>query len=433
MAAGAGALIGVPVVWMLILRSTTQLVVSRVAHFIEPLVEGTGGLGCDAAPERFAYRLDNGGALFAYDSASGSSRHPDAPPLDLPLFVRSQIEGLAIRIRLDDRSFGELLYQRPRPGPCGLMYLRWAANPARAEVREWLLVAIVAGFALAFVLAATWVVRPLLRRIGALAAAADDLGTVVQPPLAIGVGADELARVGQRLLVAHQRIRSSQQAIEAKNQALAAHLAQITHDLRSPLASLQLTLEDLQTAHESARPWVGSAIDSALYIEGLCENLNIASQLREGLVPPAPTAVDVAALVDRVVARLAPLARHRGVDLVGSRPDGPVQVAWLGVLAERLISNLVDNAIRHGRPGGHVAVVLDTRGDRFELVVADDGPGVTDEALARAREPWVSPDGHGLGLRITFMLAEQAGLELELGRDADRGGTCARLTGRLCS
>lgn len=426
--AGVGALLGVPVVWALFLRTAIHVVVGNTIEFGRPVVEATGGLGCDAAPERFGFVLERG-AIYAYDAATGRSANTTAPPLDPVLWARSSVEALAVRVLPDD-SPGQLVYRRPQPGPCSLMFVAWAPAPVRADLRLVLAVMALVGCGVALLLAGVWILRPTLRRIATLAAATDDIGGAQAPAAVIAEGHDELAQVGQRVVAAHTRIVQAQAAIEAKNHALTQHLVQVTHDLRSPLTSLQLTLEDLQGSVEAARPWAGQAIDSALYIESLLDNLGIASRLREGLMTPHEQApVELGALVDRVVARLRPLAQHRGVALVGSRPDQPVQVRWLGVLAERVISNLVDNAVRYAGQGRHVAVVLDVVPEGFELVVVDDGPGIDPAVLARLDAPWQSPDGHGLGLRITRALAAQAGLALTLGRDPDSGGTRATLRG----
>ena len=77
-------------------------------------------------------------------------------------------------------------------------------------------------------------------------------------------------------------------------------------------------------------------------------------------------------------------------------------------LLEQALGNLVDNAVRYNRPGGHVAVLVDRRGDDFVLSVEDDGPGVSGGDLARLTMRWFRGSdartrrhgGKGLGLAI---------------------------------
>jgi signal transduction histidine kinase len=108
-------------------------------------------------------------------------------------------------------------------------------------------------------------------------------------------------------------------------------------------------------------------------------------------------------------------------------------------LLEQAVSNLVYNAIRHNRPDGHVAAILErTAPDRFRLRVVDDGPGIPETELSRLRERGYRggtarsrhPDGQGLGLHITGRIADLHGLGLGLA-PSDYGGLQADITGPL--
>jgi len=102
-------------------------------------------------------------------------------------------------------------------------------------------------------------------------------------------------------------------------------------------------------------------------------------------------------------------------------PDEALFVDGLdAVAAERLVANLVDNAVLHGRPGGHVAVILRRGEGSFQLEILDDGPGF-EEVEARRH-------GRGLGLGISRRLAERAGFTLRL-ESRPGEGTRVRLQG----
>jgi two-component system sensor histidine kinase BaeS len=95
---------------------------------------------------------------------------------------------------------------------------------------------------------------------------------------------------------------------------------------------------------------------------------------------------------------------------------------------EQAIGNVVYNAVRHNREGGHVAVVLSPREGGFRVRVADDGPGMSDEDLARLNGPGATDaartrhaDGHGLGLSITRRVAALHGMSLVFARSAEGG------------
>ena len=104
-------------------------------------------------------------------------------------------------------------------------------------------------------------------------------------------------------------------------------------------------------------------------------------------------------------------------------------------LLDQALSNLVDNAVRYNREGGHVAVVLDHASGGFMLSVIDDGPGVSDEELAQLTKRWFRgseartrrPDGKGLGLAIVSESVGRLRLGLHFSRP-DSGGLRADIT-----
>jgi signal transduction histidine kinase len=122
-------------------------------------------------------------------------------------------------------------------------------------------------------------------------------------------------------------------------------------------------------------------------------------------------------------------------------PEEPVTIEGDVTLLEQAIGNLVSNAVRHNREGGHVAVVLEQDGpDRFRLSVEDDGPGVPADALAHLGERRFRtdearqrhPEGRGLGLAIARDVAERHGFALSFA-PGEQGGLRAELRGPLSS
>jgi signal transduction histidine kinase len=153
--------------------------------------------------------------------------------------------------------------------------------------------------------------------------------------------------------------------------------------------------------------------------------------------------LDLVALIERVVARFQPSARHGHLTLEYAVPDDAVRIVGDDILLERAVSNLVHNAIRHrsGADGGRVALVLEQlrtsgsrRPDRFRITVLDDGTGVDDDLVARLdrgegpRGPERSR-GRGLGLRIVRAVAAAHALSLAFAR-APEGGIEVRLEGK---
>jgi signal transduction histidine kinase len=156
-------------------------------------------------------------------------------------------------------------------------------------------------------------------------------------------------------------------------------------------------------------------MDEAHYLGALLQNLAAIAKLDSGGWQPVISEVDMNALIQRVINRQQVIARRLDIAVEFAVPDEPIRAAADLTLLEQAVSNVVYNAVRHNRAGGHVAVVLEPAGaDRFLLRVVDDGPGVPASELARLVERGFrgnaartrSPDGLGLGLDIALRVAD---------------------------
>jgi signal transduction histidine kinase len=272
------------------------------------------------------------------------------------------------------------------------------------------------------VLGTFWlIVLPLRHRIETLAEAAQHVGgesfssATHREPGALGHIAEVLAR-------SHDRIVESREALTRRNQALEKHLAGIAHDLRTPLSSMHLALEALaEESDGDARKEARRALADAVYLSSMVENLHQATRLRHE-VDVTSGQVELADLTRRIERRFDIVGRHAEIEVAANTPEHEVWVSCTPALAERAISNLVQNAIEHNgdrdQPG-HVAITLDLidAGRRFALVVADDGPGLPDEALASLNDEsflgdGARPRGPGMGMLITSEVARRAGWSL---------------------
>jgi signal transduction histidine kinase len=202
-------------------------------------------------------------------------------------------------------------------------------------------------------------------------------------------------------------------------------LAAVGHDLRTPLARLQLRTEAI--GDEALRR------DVAADIEGMEAMVNsLLAFLGGEAEPERPRRVDLAVLC----ASIADDASDHGHDV---RYEGPSHLEC-DVRASgfrRAIVNLVDNAVHYGE---RVVVRLDTsHADRVCLHVEDDGPGIPEESMALVLEPFVRLDvarqrdtaGFGLGLSIVARAVAEEGGRLDLSNRAE-GGLCATITLPAC-
>lgn len=189
-------------------------------------------------------------------------------------------------------------------------------------------------------------------------------------------------------------------------------LASASHELRSPLARIRMTLELLPESE--SRPEVRAAITDVEELDQLVGDLLLAGRSRAGPAPANLPEVDLAALVEDECARSG--ASHR-CEAVRIRGDAS--------MLRRLLRNLVDNAQHHG--GGLVEVELDAEGP--VLRVLDRGPGVPESERERVFEAFHRPPGHdegrdggvGLGLALVRDLAAWHGATVRCG-DREGGG-----------
>lgn len=206
----------------------------------------------------------------------------------------------------------------------------------------------------------------------------------------------------------------------------------VAHELRTPLAGIRAQAT-FALAQQDASVW-------RQQLEGIAQAEQRASRLVDQLLALArageghaglamePIALD--ALARDVLLRLMPRARAAGVDLGGEGLDEPVIVRGDRALIEGILTNLVDNALRHGRgvaqPRVTVAVARTPIG--ATLSVTDNGPGLPTDEPQRLTQRWVQgpPDrrageGAGLGLAIVARYAELLGARFSLANEPGGG------------
>lgn len=196
-------------------------------------------------------------------------------------------------------------------------------------------------------------------------------------------------------------------------------LANIRHDLRTPLTVVSGFAEALRdgTATGDRVARAGDAIaQEAERMGRIVEDLRSIDELGTGGAALRPESVDPAALVREAAARFAPRASTAGLELLADADEGLILVADQAAV-ERILGNLIDNAVTVVRPGGHV--LLEARGavagGSVAFRVSDDGPGFPPGSLERAFDRFYRADpartgsGTGLGLSIVRALARAHG------------------------
>ncbi len=258
--------------------------------------------------------------------------------------------------------------------------------------------------------------RNQVRPIRALAEAAEAFGKGRSLPFR-PAGAEEVRRAGAAFLSMRARI---ERQIEQRTQMLSG----VSHDLRTPLTRMKLSLALMEECEETR--------DIATDVDQMDRMLGefLAFAKGDGLEPNAPT--DPFALA----AVIAENARRAGtpVELRESNETPRARLVEMRPLAiSRAVQNLVGNAARHA---GHVVLSTRLRPKALDFVVEDDGPGIPPEDRARALTPFtrldaarhLDKDGNvGLGLSIALDIARSHGGSLELGESEELGGLRATL------
>ena len=257
--------------------------------------------------------------------------------------------------------------------------------------------------------------RNQLRPIRRLAIAAEDFGkgrSVRYRP----AGAREVRSAGQAFLDMRNRL-----ARQIEQRTLM--LSGISHDLRTPLTRLKLSLSMMDETPET-EAMLRDVRDMQRLVD---EFLDFA----RGDALDAQTPTDLTALVRTAVDNAA---RDGGADRIVldiAEETGPVILRPLAV--SRAMENLLTNALRHGRCA---AVRLERIGATARIRVEDDGPGIPEDRIDEALKPFAQLDpsrnqnestGVGLGLAIAADIARRHGGRLALGRSVRLGGLCADL------
>jgi signal transduction histidine kinase len=217
--------------------------------------------------------------------------------------------------------------------------------------------------------------------------------------------------------------------LETSFQAQRQFVANASHELRTPLARLktliQVALADPHASVASLRAAHERALASEQQLEELIEALlSLASSGRD-LDRREP--VELAAVTDRVLARRRAEIERRGLRLVNVTLD-PAELEGSPRLLERLVANLIDNAIRHNTTGGEIDVRTGVLASQATLSVTNSGPAISPHELDRLQQPFQrlgadrtdQGEGHGLGLSIVHAIAVAHGATVSI--QAQPGG-----------
>jgi signal transduction histidine kinase len=206
-------------------------------------------------------------------------------------------------------------------------------------------------------------------------------------------------------------------------------VANASHELRTPLAvsraMLQVALVDPDLTLDSLRATCEEVLDAGKEHEQLIEALLMLARSQRGL--DHRQEFDLASIVHEVVEAHQQHATAQGVTVDCALSTAPI--SGDSRLAQRLVSNLVENALRYNTRGGLVRVMVNSGGEHATLTVANTGPVIPAEQIDRLLQPFhrlgadraSEDDGHGLGLSIVAAIATAHDATLTIRPQADGG------------
>lgn len=223
------------------------------------------------------------------------------------------------------------------------------------------------------------------------------------------------------------------QRVQASQQMERDFVANVSHDLRTPLTSIQgfaqAILDGTAADTEATRHAARVIYEEADRLRRLVEDLLDLAKLDTGEVEFDRQPVDLRPLIRNVLERMSLPASEKHVELLDRLPPMPTVVGDGDRLAQ-VFTNLVDNAIKHTPPSGQVILRADASPGWVSIHVEDTGPGIPPDELARIFERFYQLDkaraggtdrGVGLGLSISRQILQAHGGELTAESEQGRG------------
>ncbi len=276
------------------------------------------------------------------------------------------------------------------------------STEARDEVVEIFSQALLVGLGASALLAIAgmlWFLGRTEARIAAIGQTLDAVaGGDLERRVPVGTQHDDIGRIAQAINAMLDRLSENVASLRQVS-------ADIAHDLRTPLTRLRATLDRLQDG-----PDVEVLDDARAQIDAI--NACFQAQLRiaqiEGGSPRARfREVDLADLCATVAELFQPAAEDQGRAFRVEIPDGgPLLVEGDRDLLAQMLSNLLENALRHAPPPASLTLTLARRGEAAEITVADEGPGIPAEEREKVfrrlyrLEASRTTEGSGLGLSL---------------------------------
>lgn len=205
----------------------------------------------------------------------------------------------------------------------------------------------------------------------------------------------------------------------------------VAHDLRSPLTRIRGFAEMSILGNQSIEKYqelAGSTIEECDKLIDIIDTVMDITETEAGVRQFKMETFDIIRLIHRACELFEPIAAEKAVRLVTVLPDSLTIRGSIGNM-QRLITNLIENAIKYNRPGGSVTISVTRDRQHVNIQVADTGQGISNEDLPRIFERFYrcdrsrSQEGIGLGLSLARAIAEAFGGNIKVESKVDMGSS----------
>ena len=247
----------------------------------------------------------------------------------------------------------------------------------------------------------------------------------------ITLSEDEAMEFSRLSRAVNQMLLRLKQAFDAQQQ----FVGNAAHELRTPLALMQARLDlYMSTDHGDSCPETAETIAMMReQTERLSRMVRTLLDMSELKAVPRNDRIQLAPMIEEVLADLSPLAEKSGVTLSQSGED--LWITGSDVLVYRAIFNLVENGVKYNRPGGSVCAAVSRRGEEAMIEIKDTGCGIPEDFRESVFQPFFRVDksrsrekgGVGLGLSLVWEIAHLHGGDVRV-RESGKTGTVIELT-----
>ena len=247
----------------------------------------------------------------------------------------------------------------------------------------------------------------------------------------ITLSEDEAVEFSRLSRAVNQMLLRLKQAFDAQQQ----FVGNAAHELRTPLALMQARLDlYMSTDHGDSCPETAETIAMMReQTERLSRMVRTLLDMSELKTVPRTDRIQLAPMIEEVLADLSPLAEKSGVTL--SQSDEDLWITGSDVLVYRAIFNLVENGVKYNRPGGSVCAAVSRRGEKAMIEIKDTGCGIPEDFRESVFQPFFRVDksrsrekgGVGLGLSLVWEIAHLHGGDVRV-RESGKTGTVIELT-----